>query len=42
MKKTGQKKTAGRILGYNMKVYDGSMQEWSRLANLPMEKTKKD
>jgi len=33
---------AGRMLGYNMKVYDGSMQEWSRLANLPMEKTKKD
>ncbi|MEQ1796525.1 MAG: rhodanese-like domain-containing protein [Lacibacter sp.] len=33
---------AGRILGYNMKVYDGSMQEWSRLENLPMEKTKKE
>jgi thiosulfate/3-mercaptopyruvate sulfurtransferase len=33
---------AGRFLGYNMKVYDGSMQEWSRLENLPMEKTKKD
>ena len=33
---------AGRILGYNMKVYDGSLQEWSRLQHLPMEKTKKD
>ena len=33
---------AGRFLGYNMKVYDGSMQEWSRLEHLPMEKTKKD
>ncbi len=33
---------AGRILGYNMKVYDGSMQEWSRLENLLMEKTKKE
>lgn len=33
---------AGRLLGYNMKIYDGSMQEWSRLENLPMEKTKKD
>lgn len=33
---------AGRMLGYNMKVYDGSLQEWSRLENLPMEKTKKD
>jgi thiosulfate/3-mercaptopyruvate sulfurtransferase len=32
----------GRSLGYNMKVYDGSMQEWSRLPELPMEKTKKD
>jgi thiosulfate/3-mercaptopyruvate sulfurtransferase len=32
---------AGRILGYNMKLYDGSMQEWSRLENLPMETTKK-
>jgi thiosulfate/3-mercaptopyruvate sulfurtransferase len=31
----------GRSLGYNMKVYDGSMQEWSRLPELPMEKTKK-
>ena len=27
---------AGRILGYNMKVYDGSLQEWSRLQLLPM------
>lgn len=32
---------AGRILGYNVKLYDGSMQEWSRLDNLPMETTKK-
>lgn len=30
---------AGRLLGYDMKVYDGSMQEWSRLEELPMEKT---
>jgi thiosulfate/3-mercaptopyruvate sulfurtransferase len=30
---------AGRILGYNMKLYDGSLQEWSRIAELPMEKT---
>lgn len=32
---------AGRVLGYDMKLYDGSMQEWSRLENLPMETTKK-
>ena len=32
---------AGRVLGYRMRVYDGSMQEWSRDASLPMEKTKK-
>jgi thiosulfate/3-mercaptopyruvate sulfurtransferase len=31
----------GRSLGYNMKVYEGSMQEWSRDEKLPMEKTKK-
>lgn len=31
---------AGRVLGYNMKLYDGSLQEWSRLEELPMEKTK--
>lgn len=30
---------AGRILGYPMKIYDGSLQEWSRLSELPMEKT---
>jgi thiosulfate/3-mercaptopyruvate sulfurtransferase len=30
---------AGRILGYEMKLYDGSLQEWSRLDELPMEKT---
>jgi thiosulfate/3-mercaptopyruvate sulfurtransferase len=32
---------AGRLLGYNMKLYDGSMEEWSRLEHLPMEKTPK-
>jgi thiosulfate/3-mercaptopyruvate sulfurtransferase len=32
---------AGRLLGYNMKLYDGSMQEWSRIEALPMEKTQK-
>jgi thiosulfate/3-mercaptopyruvate sulfurtransferase len=32
---------AGRILGYDMKLYDGSMQEWSRMEKLPMEKTVK-
>ena len=32
----------GRQLGYNVKVYDGSMQEWSRIPELPMEKTKKE
>jgi thiosulfate/3-mercaptopyruvate sulfurtransferase len=32
---------AGRMLGYNMKLYDGSMQEWSRIESLPMEVTKK-
>lgn len=31
----------GRSLGYNMKLYDGSMQEWSRIPELPMEKTRK-
>lgn len=30
---------AGRLLGYDMKLYDGSMQEWSRIEELPMEKT---
>ncbi|MBI5373417.1 MAG: sulfurtransferase [Sphingobacteriales bacterium] len=33
---------AGRAIGYNMRVYDGSMQEWSRIPELPMEKTKKE
>ena len=32
----------GRALGYNIKVYDGSMQEWSRDEKLPMEKKKKE
>ncbi|HYC87524.1 MAG TPA: rhodanese-like domain-containing protein [Chryseosolibacter sp.] len=32
---------AGRMLGYNMKLYDGSIQEWSRIDALPMEKTEK-
>jgi thiosulfate/3-mercaptopyruvate sulfurtransferase len=32
---------AGRVLGYNMKLYDGSMQEWSRIKELPMEVTEK-
>ncbi len=32
---------AGRILGYDMKLYDGSMEEWSRIDSLPMEVTKK-
>lgn len=32
----------GRSLGYNIKLYDGSMQEWSRDEKLPMEKTKKE
>ena len=32
----------GRMLGYNVKLYDGSMQEWSRMPELPMEKTKKE
>jgi thiosulfate/3-mercaptopyruvate sulfurtransferase len=30
---------AGRMLGYEMKLYDGSLQEWSRISDLPMEKT---
>lgn len=32
----------GRLLGYTMKVYDGSIQEWSRDEKLPMEKTKNE
>jgi len=30
---------AGRILGYPIRIYDGSLQEWSRLVDLPMEKS---
>lgn len=30
---------AGRILGYPMKLYDGSMEEWSRIPSLPVETT---
>jgi thiosulfate/3-mercaptopyruvate sulfurtransferase len=30
-----------RILGYPAKLYDGSMQEWSRIPELPMEITEK-
>ncbi|WP_333820634.1 sulfurtransferase [Ohtaekwangia sp.] len=33
---------AGRILGYKMKLYDGSLQEWTRIPELPMEVTKKE
>jgi 3-mercaptopyruvate sulfurtransferase SseA len=29
------------MLGYDMKLYDGSMQEWSRIKELPMEMTPK-
>lgn len=32
----------GRSLGYKMKLYDGSMQEWSRIPELPMEITIKE
>jgi len=32
---------AGRVLGYPMKLYDGSMEEWSRIPSLPMETTPK-
>ncbi|GHN00093.1 sulfurtransferase [Cytophagales bacterium WSM2-2] len=32
---------AGRILGYPMQLYDGSLQEWSRIKELPMEVTEK-
>jgi len=32
---------AGRILGYEVKLYDNSLQEWSRMENLPMESTRK-
>lgn len=33
---------AGRLLGYRMRLYDNSLQEWSRREELPMEKTKND
>jgi thiosulfate/3-mercaptopyruvate sulfurtransferase len=32
---------SARILGYKAKLYDGSMQEWSRISELPMEITEK-
>jgi thiosulfate/3-mercaptopyruvate sulfurtransferase len=32
---------AGRALGYDVKLYDNSLQEWSWLENLPMEVTPK-
>lgn len=32
---------AGRVLGYDVKLYDDSLQEWSWIDNLPMEVTKK-
>ena len=32
---------AGRLLGYRMRLYDASLQEWSRRDELPMEMTKK-
>lgn len=31
---------AGRLLGYRVRLYDASLQEWSRKDELPMEKTK--
>ena len=33
---------AGRLLGYPIKLYDGSMEEWSRIPELPMEVTPKE
>ncbi len=30
---------AARLLGYEARLYDGSLQEWSRLEELPMEKS---
>ena len=32
---------SARLLGYDVKLYDGSMQEWSRIDTLPMETTRK-
>ena len=32
---------AGRLLGYRMRLYDASLQEWSYREELPMELTKK-
>lgn len=31
---------AGRLLGYNLKLYDDSLQEWTRRDELPMEKAR--
>lgn len=33
---------AGRVLGYKLKVYDGSVQEWSRTEGCELVKTPKD
>ncbi len=33
---------AGRMLGYDIKLYDGSLEEWSRLDQLPMEESPKE
>lgn len=33
---------AGRLLGYKFRLYDASLQEWSRKEELPMEKTRKE
>lgn len=33
---------AGRMLGYDIKLYDGSLEEWSRNDQLPMEESPKE